>query len=67
MNEEVDVVNQYYQVTGTRTDTVVVRAIPGDAPTRLVSGIPAGEPLLPLPGGRRLREQGYRLLPVHGS
>ncbi|MCB9035398.1 MAG: hypothetical protein H6557_02145 [Lewinellaceae bacterium] len=39
---EVDVVNQYYQVTGTRTDTVVVRVIPWDAPTRLVSGIPAG-------------------------
>ncbi|MCO6487937.1 MAG: hypothetical protein J5I98_05940, partial [Phaeodactylibacter sp.] len=40
---EVDVVNQYGQVTGTRTDTVVVRVIPWNAPTRLVSGIPAGE------------------------
>ncbi|MCB9293579.1 MAG: hypothetical protein H6559_10730 [Lewinellaceae bacterium] len=40
---EVDVVNQYGQVTGTRTDTVVVRVIPWDAPTRLVSGIPAGD------------------------
>ena len=39
---EVDVVNQYGQVTGTRIDTVVVRVIPWNAPTRLVSGIPAG-------------------------
>ncbi|MCB0075474.1 MAG: hypothetical protein KDE20_28670, partial [Caldilineaceae bacterium] len=39
---EVDVVNQYGQVTGTRIDTVVVRAIAWNAPTRLVSGIPAG-------------------------
>ena len=39
---EVEVTNQYGQVTGTRTDTVVVRVIAWNAPTRLVSGIPAG-------------------------
>ena len=39
---EVEVTNQYGIVTGTRTDTVVVRVIAWNAPTRLVSGIPAG-------------------------
>ena len=38
----VDVTNQYGQVIGQELDTVVVRLIPWDAPTRLVSGIPAG-------------------------
>ncbi|MCB0580453.1 MAG: hypothetical protein KDD10_14230, partial [Phaeodactylibacter sp.] len=39
----VQVTNQYGQVTGTRIDTVVVRLIPWNAPSRLVSGIPAGD------------------------
>jgi len=39
----VDVVNQYGIVTGQRLDTVVVRLIAWNAPTRLVSGIPAGD------------------------
>ena len=39
---QVQVVNQYGIVTGTRTDTVVVRTVLWNAPTRLVSGIPTG-------------------------
>ncbi|MCB9053545.1 MAG: T9SS type A sorting domain-containing protein [Lewinellaceae bacterium] len=39
---EVQVTNQYGIVTGTRTDTVVVRTVLWNAPSRLVSGIPAG-------------------------
>ncbi|MCB0593661.1 MAG: T9SS type A sorting domain-containing protein [Phaeodactylibacter sp.] len=38
----VQVVNQYGIVTGTRIDTVLVRLIAWNAPSRLVSGIPAG-------------------------
>ena len=39
---EVDVTNQYGQVTGTALDTITVRVVEWDAPTRFVSGIPAG-------------------------
>jgi hypothetical protein len=39
---EVDVTNQYGQVTGTALDTVTVRVVEWDAPTRFVSGIPLG-------------------------
>ena len=39
---QVQVVNQYGIVTGTRTDTVVVRTVLWNAPNRLVSGIPVG-------------------------
>jgi hypothetical protein len=39
---EVDVTNQYGQVTGTALDTITVRVIEWNAPTRFVSGIPAG-------------------------
>ncbi|MCO6480387.1 MAG: hypothetical protein J5I94_27345, partial [Phaeodactylibacter sp.] len=39
---EVPVTNQYGQVIGTTTQTVVVRTIPWNAPSRMVSGIPAG-------------------------
>jgi hypothetical protein len=38
----VDLFNQYGLPAGTRTDTVVVRTIAANAPTRNVSGIPAG-------------------------
>ena len=40
---EVDVTNQYGQVIGTALDTVTVRVIEWDAPTRYVSGIPVGD------------------------
>ena len=39
---EVDVVDQYGQVTGTELDTVTVRIVEWDAATRYVSGIPMG-------------------------
>ncbi|MCO6492278.1 MAG: HYR domain-containing protein, partial [Phaeodactylibacter sp.] len=39
---EVEVFNQYGQVTGTALDTVVVRTIAWNATTRIVSGIEAG-------------------------
>ena len=40
---EVDVVDQYGQVTGTELDTVTVRIVEWDAATRYVSGIPMGD------------------------
>ena len=40
---EIDVTNQYGQVIGTALDTVTVRVIDWDAPTRFVNGIPVGE------------------------
>ena len=39
---EVDVVDQYGQVTGTELDTITVRIVEWDAATRYVSGIPMG-------------------------
>ena len=39
---EVDVTNQYGQVTGTALDTIIVRIIEADAASRFVSGIPTG-------------------------
>jgi hypothetical protein len=40
---EVELFNQYGLPAGTRIDTVVVRTIPANAPTRNVSGIPVGD------------------------
>ena len=40
---EVEVYNQYGQVTGTALDTVVMRTIAWNAPNRLVSGIASGD------------------------
>ncbi len=41
----VDVYNQYGLLNGQVTDTIVLAVIPFDAPSRIVSGIPAGENL----------------------
>ena len=40
---EVDVINEYGAVTGTAIDTITVRIVEWDAPTRFVSGIPVGD------------------------
>ncbi|MCB9276650.1 MAG: T9SS type A sorting domain-containing protein [Lewinellaceae bacterium] len=40
---EVEDYNQYGILVGTHIDTVVVRTIPWNAPTRVVSGIPVGQ------------------------